>query len=372
MSVMPYARLPTVGRKALVLSVALLAACSQSRTPPPDVAVPVNASSAVKKAVPELITAVGTAEPINSVAVKSRVDGQLLHALVKDGDAVKAGQLLFRIDPRSFQAQIEQVRAAQAKDEVQLAQARSEEKRYQELVKRGLVSKEQYQQMATARDVAQAMLKLDAANLASAQLLLDYSQIRAPISGRIGRVLVQPGNLVKANDTQALTVLNQITPIYINFSIPGKTVDRVRTAQDSNPLAVRVLGADKNKAIDGKISFIDNAVDVSTGTVKLRALLPNEDEQIWPGQFVNVSLILGQDQDSVVVPELAVKAGPNGNYVFVVGPDSRAQQRDVTVARTVAGDAVIDRGIVAGEMVVTDGQSRLSPGVRVAVNGAKR
>ena len=350
---------------AAIIVAALLTACSSKAPPPADPEVPVSTVAARTKTMPELVSAVGTVEAINSVAIKSLVDGQLLQSAVRDGEDVRAGQLLFKIDPRPAQAALAQVQAALAKDAAARDLARAQVQRYQPVAEKGFISADQMQQYITAYEAAAASVKVDQANVDAARLALGYTDIHAPISGRAGRVLVQPGNLVKANDTNPLLVLNQIAPIFVSFSIPGNLVERVRAAQAGATLAVEARSPGMAAAQMGQLAFVDNAVDPATNTVRLRASFGNDTQSLWPGQFVNIALTLGSDIDAVVVPEAAVKAGPNGSYVFVVKPDGRAEQRAVEVARTVGGESVIATGLAAGDVVVTDGQSRLVDGTKV-------
>ena len=366
---MPDSKYSSFFLAAALAASALLAACSSAPPPPHDASVPVAVARVVRKSMPELVTAVGTAEAINSVALKSLVDGQLLESHVKDGDEVKAGQLLFKIDPRPAQAALAQANAALAKDEAARDLAKAQVDRYRPVADKGFISADQMQQYLTAYSAAAASVKVDQANVASAHLTLGYTDIYAPISGRAGRILVQAGNLVKANDVNALIVLNQISPIFVNFAVPGRLVDRVRTAQAQAVLDVRAASDGAAAPESGQLAFVDNAVDPATNTVKLRASFANADQHLWPGQFVNITLVVGNDADAIVVPDAAVKAGPNGNYVFVVKADNSAEQRGVTVARNVASEAVIEKGLNAGETVVTDGQSRLVDGTRVKVTG---
>ena len=351
-------------RAAALGLAALVAACSSAPPPPADSGVPVSTATVVAKTMPDLVTAVGTVEAINSVAVKSLVDGQLLQSAVKDGDDVKKGQLLFKIDPRPAQAVLAQVQAALAKDTAARDLAKAQVERYKPVADKGFISADQMQQYVTAFEAAAASVKVDQANVEAAKLTVGYTDIYAPISGRAGRILVQPGNLVKANDVNPLLVINQIAPIFVNFAIPGSFVDRVRQAQAQATLAVDAKG-NAAAAQNGQLAFVDNAVDPATNTVKLRASFGNEGQVLWPGQFVSVTLTVGNDADALVVPEAAVKAGPNGSYVFIVKPDNRAEQRGVEVARTVNGESVISKGLAAGESVVTDGQSRLVDGTKV-------
>jgi multidrug efflux system membrane fusion protein len=357
-------RLPRLAAWSLLLA---LAACSGAPPPPPEPTVPVSVVKVERKAIPELLTAVGSVEVINSVSIKSLVDGQLLESHVKDGESVKKGQLLFKIDPRPAQAALAQVNAALAKDVAARDLALAQVNRYKPVAAKGFISADQMQQYLTAYAAAAASVKVDQANVEAAKLTVAYSDIHAPIDGRAGRILVQAGNLVKANDTQALLTLNQLAPIFVNFAVPGQYVDRVRAAQAKGVLGVKASSAGIEGNISGELSFVDNAVDPATNTIKLRASFANADERLWPGQFVDIELTLGSDADALAVPDAAIKAGPNGSYVFVVKPDGRAEQRAVTVARSVNGDAMIAKGLSVGETVVTDGQSRLIDGSKVKV-----
>lgn len=349
-------------RRRVVLSLLFagaLAACSKEHAPPPAQPVPVSVTQAVARDMPVLATAPGNVETINSVAVKAQIDGQLLESFVKDGADVAKDQLLFRIDPRPAQAALQQAQSALAKDQATLAQARSQVERYRDVAAKGYISADQMEQYRTNLGVALAAVKVDEANVAAAKLTLGYTEIRSPIAGRIGRILIQPGNVVKANDINPLVVINQVEPIYVNFALPSSLLGHVLKAQKQAPLAVRanVIGIDA--PVEGKVAFVDNAVDTGTGTIRLRGEFANAEHVLWPGQLVGVSLTLGHDADAVVLPDAAVQNGPNGNYVFVVKPDRRAEQRAVKVARVVEGQAVIASGLAAGETVVLDGQSRV-------------
>ena len=353
-------------RGFLPLACALaLGACAGKPPPPQDPAVPVDTAKVVRKTIPDLISAPGSVEPIDSVAVKSLVDGQLLEAHVKDGDEVRKGDLLFKIDPRPAQATLAQAQAALAKDIAARDLAKAQLDRYEPVASKGFISADQMQQYRTAFAASAASVKVDQANVDATKLTLGYTDIFAPISGRAGRILVQAGNLVKANDTQPLLTINRLSPIYVNFSVPGSYVDRVRGAQAKGKLPVYAAGEGLDGRIDGELSFVDNAVDQATNTVKLRASFANADERLWPGEFVNITLTLGTDSNALVVPEAAVKAGPNGSYVFVIGADGKAQQRGVKVTRTVNGETMIAEGLAENDTVVTDGQSRLIDGTKV-------
>lgn len=358
---------------ALIAFITLVAlvACSQAPAPKGEPAAPVSVARVERKSVPEQVAAVGSVEAINSVAIKSLVEGQLLASLVKDGENVKKGQLLFRIDPHPALAALAQANAAQAKDIAARDLAGAQVDRYKPIAAQHYISADQMQQYLTVYNAAAASVKVDQANIDAAQLTLGYTDIHAPIDGRAGRILVPTGNLVKANDTQALLTINQLAPIFVNFAVPGQDVDRVRSAQAKGVLAVQATGNGIEGKISGQLSFVDNAIDPATNTVKLRASFANIDERLWPGQFVNITLTLGNDANALVVPDDAVKAGPNGSYVFVV-KDNTAEQRAVTVMRSVDGVSMIVKGLAAGETVVTDGQSRLVDGAKVKVADTSR
>jgi membrane fusion protein, multidrug efflux system len=354
----------------LFMQAIVLAACSHSTPPSVEGAVPVSVAKVQQKSVPDLLDAVGSVEAINSVAVKSLVDGQLLESHVKDGQDVKKGQLLFKIDPRPAQAALAQTNAALARDVAARDLAAAQVARYKPVAAKGFISADQMQQYLTSYEAAAASVKVDQANVEASKLTLGYTDIYAPLDGRAGRILVQAGNLVKANDTQALLTINQLAPIFVNFAVPGQYVDRVRAAQAGGALAVAATGDGIAGRISGELAFVDNAVDPATNTVKLRAEFINADERLWPGQFVSISLNLGSDADALTVPDAAVKAGPHGSYVFVIKADNRAGQRAVDVVRSVEGDTMIAKGLVAGETVVVDGQSRLVDGTLVKAVGA--
>lgn len=345
-----------------------LSACTQPPAHKSETVVPVEVAMVTLGALPERIAAVGTVEAIDTIAVKSRVDGQLLTSFVRDGDTVRKGQPLFRIDPRPAQAALEQAQAAMARDAAARDLAQAQVKRYQPIAAQHYISADQMQQYVSTLEAAQASIKADAANIDAAKLTLGFTDITAPIDGRAGRILVQPGNLVKANDTGALLTINQIAPIYVTFAIPGDAVARVRAAQAAGTLGVRASGDGLSAPANGAVAFVDNAVDPATNTVKLRARFGNTDEHLWPGQFVKVALNLHGDADTITVPDTAVKAGPEGSYVFVVDAGV-AHQRAVVAGRSVDGRTLIASGLRAGQTVVVDGQSRLADGAPVRVVG---
>lgn len=346
---------------------ALLAACSggegkedakASQAPP---VVPVIASQAAVKTVPVQMSAVGTVQPYVSVAVKARIDGQVEAVHFREGDTVRPGQRLFSLDPRPLQAQLAQAEANLAKDRAVLANALRQSERYADLLQRHFISREAYNQIRTNEATARATVEADAATVRNARVQLAYATIASPIGGVAGRVLIQQGNMVKANDTNPMVVINQVSPIYVEFSLPEQNLDAVRQAMARGPVAVDL----PRGPAPGHLSFLDNTVDPATGMIRLRATFPNQDRALWPGQFVNARVVLGEQRDALVVPAQAVQSGPEGPFVYVVKPDFTAEVRKVKPLRTVANDTVIGQGVAAGELVVIDGQSRLAPGARV-------
>jgi multidrug efflux system membrane fusion protein len=331
----------------------------------PGQAVPVLVAVAENKAVPLRLRAVGNVETQSSVAIRSRVDGQIVKAHFKDGDDVVEGQPLFRIDPRPFEAQLRQAEANLLRSRAQLEFARGQETRYQDLLAKGFVSREGYAQVRTNLESAQAAVAADQAAIESARLQLQYATIRAPISGRAGKVLVSEGNVVRANDTSPLVVINQLSPIYVSFAVPEQHGPAIRAALRERRLPVGVTVA--GRAVSGELAFVDNAADPATGTLRLRARFANDQHLLWPGDFVETALTLGEEADALVVPAAAVQSGPRGSYVFVVKADDTVDLRPVRVGRSEGGEALIAEGLAAGERVVTDGASRLTRGARVSV-----
>jgi multidrug efflux system membrane fusion protein len=305
-------------------------------------------------------------EPIESVAVKSRIDGQIVVAHVRDGEEVRKGQPLFELDARYLEAQVKQLEAQEARDRALLANARSLEQRYNDLQAKGFVSEEALTQARTGREAAEATVAADRAAVDTARVQLSYTRITAPITGRAGRVSLPAGNNVKANDTAPLLVINQVAPIYVSFAVPERYLHLIRGA-GGKPLSVaaRQEGADA-PVVTGRLTFIDNAVDPQTGTIRLRATFANEDRLLWPGQFVSTILTLKEQADALVVPAQAIQNGPKGQYVYVVKADQTAELRPVVVERTEGASAVVAKGVEAGEMVVTSGQLRVTPGGKVA------
>jgi multidrug efflux system membrane fusion protein len=320
---------------------------------------------------PVQIAAVGSVEPMRTVAIRARVDGNVTELRVKPGDLVKAGDSLFVLDQRPFRAALEQAKAALARDKAGLENARQDMQRQQQLWDKQLTPQEAYDRATTALDQSAQALANSRAALDNAQLNLEYATVRAPISGRIGKPAVDIGSMVRANDPSVIVTVNQISPIYATFSVPQRYLADIRARFGKEPMEVVVTrgGADK-PAATGRLAFVDNTVDPATGTIVLRATFANEKEALWPGESVSVVLTTSTDAAAKVVPPEAVQTGTKGSYVFVVKPDNTAEFRAVTVDRIVSGFAVISQGLDEGEKVVLDGQLNLVNGTRVQIVAA--
>jgi multidrug efflux system membrane fusion protein len=355
---------------------------------------PVTAAKAELKDVPVQVRQIGSVEAAAVIAVKAQIGGQLTKVLFRDGEDVRKGQPLFEIDPRPYQQAIDQAQAAiekdnaliaqaqanLARDRVQAENAKQQAQRYEALAKDGLISADQnstYQttfnsQNETVRadeaaiNSAKASLNVDKAALETAKLNLSYCFISSPVDGRAGSVLIEAGNLVKANDTTALVNINQVQPIEVSFSAPEQLLDEIRHYSKDRPLAV-TAAVSPGHTVVGQLTFIDNLVDNTTGTIKLKALFPNADRSLWPGQFVNVVMTLRTLHNVTVVPSEAVQSGQAGQYVFVLKPDQTVEMRVVKPGETVDNWIVVENGIAPGETVITDGQMRLIPGARVRI-----
>jgi multidrug efflux system membrane fusion protein len=334
--------------------------------------VPVTAAKVVKKTVPFQLQAVGNVETLATIAVKSRVDGQIVKVGFKDGQDVKKGQLLFQIDPRPFETQLKQTEATLLKDKAQLAYAKGQEQRYADLLKKNFVSKEAYAQVQANMESSEGLMHADQASVENAKLQLSYTTIVAPINGRVGKIMATEGNLVKANDTNAMVVINQISPIYVSFAVPEQYGTEIRQRHDQGKLKVEALPRTTGaKPEEGWLAFVDNTVDTGTGTVKLRGEFTNKDRILWPGDFVEATLFLREDPDRIVVPSSALLNGPTGLYVYVIKPDMTVEKRIVVLDRATDGESVIAKGLKEGELVVTDGASRLTPKSKVQVKQAR-
>jgi membrane fusion protein, multidrug efflux system len=348
-----------------LLSLLLVAACSKAKAPvtPP---VPVKVATAERRAMPFELAATGTVEPLQSVEVQAQVAGILQRVAFKEGDEVKQGQVLFQVDPRPYRAALDQALAALARDRAQATNAAEDVKRYEALVQKQYVTAQQYDQVRTTAAAAQATLAGSQAAVDQARLNLQYSTIRAPISGRTGSLLVREGNLVRANAQQSLVVINRIRPILARFAVPAANLPQIQ-AHLGKDIVVRAESSSGGDPSEGSLSFIDNAVDTTTGTILLKGRFPNDDGSLWPGAFANVRLQLYVEPNALVIPSAAIVTGQQGSFVFVIQPDSSAATRPVTVSWTTGDYAVVSGDVQPGDRVVTDGQLRLRQGSKVQI-----
>ncbi len=329
--------------------------------------VPVTIARAEQRPVPYELSGTGTVEPRQTASVQAQVTGILTRVAFHEGDDVAAGQLLFQIDPRPFQASLDQAQAMLQRDQAQARSAAADAERYAELVKQDYVTKSDYDAKRAAAEALRAAVRADSAAVANAQLNLEWARIRAPISGRTGRLLVREGNLVRANAPDPLVVINQIHPILVRFAVPERALpDIQRHRQNRLPVLVSPSKEDTTFT-SGSLTFVDNAVDTTTGTVLLKAEFANQDGVLWPGEFLNVRLQLYVEEKAVVVPAQAVMTGQQGTYVFVLNQDGTARSQAVTVERDAGSYAVIAQGVAPGDEVVTDGQVRLVSGAPVEI-----
>jgi multidrug efflux system membrane fusion protein len=333
--------------------------------------VPVTVAQVVNKPMPIDIRVIGTTEAFSTVAVRAQITGELTSVNFKEGDDVKQGQVLFTLDRRPLEAALQQAQANLARDQAGAVNARAQAARYRDLLGRGIATREQVDQITANAAAADATVGADLAAVENAQVQLQYATISAPIAGRTGALQVHAGNLVRASDTTPLVVINQVTPIYVTFGIPEAQLPALKRYMAAKPLTVEARAPNESgSASTGRISFVDNTVDQTTGTIKIKGTFANQDRRLWPGQFVNVVVTLTTDPTAIVVPATAVQTGQQGQYAFVVKPDQTAELRTVTVARTNGTDTVIASGLKPGETVVTDGQLRLVAGSKVSIKSS--
>jgi multidrug efflux system membrane fusion protein len=360
-----------------VLSVALISTgCGQSGRaegaaagPPAGGAppVPVTLAKVVRKPMPLELTAIGAVEPSSSVAVRAQITGELTSVNFKEGDDVQQGQVLFTLDRRPLEAALKQAEAALTRDQAQLANATAQAQRARELASRGIATREQVDTTSTAVSALEATVGADRAAIENATVQLQYATIKSPISGRTGVLMVHPGNLVRANDAAPLVVINQVTPVQVSFGIPERQLALLKQHLAQNTLRVEAqLQGDQQQPAVGRIAFVDNAVDQTTGMIRIKGTFANGDRRLWPGQFVNVVTVLATDPQAIVVPSVAVQSGQQGSYVFVVKDDRTVELRPVAISRTNGNESIVEKGLKDGETVVTDGQLRLVPGSRIS------
>ena len=353
---------------AVLLLSLFIGACSDSKAKQTGQrVVPVKIGNVTQQNVPLQINAIGNVEAYNTVSVKALIGGEVIGVHFKEGQDVKQGDLLFQIDPRPYDAALKQAEAQLARDVAQAKNAEDQAKRYEILVQKDYVSKDQYDQLRANADALAAAVQADKANVENSRLQLAYCTIRSPIDGRVGSVLINKGNVIKANELVMVTI-NKIMPIYVTFSVPEQNLSDIKKYMAAGSLKVEaVIPGDEKRPAQGVLTFVNNAVDTTTGTIQLKGTFENRDRSLWPGQFVNVSVTLTTQRNAVVMPSAALQAGQQGQYVFVVKPDFTVESRPVTVARTYGDLSVVAQGLSAGEKVVTDGQLQLIPGTRVAL-----
>jgi len=329
--------------------------------------VPVMVGKVSQKTVPVEVRVIGNGEAYSTVQVKSQVDGQVERVYFQEGQEVKKGDILFTIDRRPFEATLQQSQANLARDVAQEKNARAQAERNEQLFKEGIISKDQYDQFRTNADALKAGVRADQAAVENAKIQLGYCSVHSPIDARTGALMIHPGNVVKANDA-ALVVVNQISPLYVNFSVPEQYLPEIRRFMAGGRLKVQAsVPNDPQHPEDGFVSFVNNTVDTTTGTILLKGTFANPAKRLWPGQFVSVVLTLTARPNAVVVPSQAVQTGQQGQYAFVVKDDHTVDLRPIASDLTIGGETVIEKGLQPGETVVTDGQLMLYPGARVEI-----
>jgi membrane fusion protein, multidrug efflux system len=348
----------------------LAAGCSNKeavQAAKPTAAAPVRIATVASRTMPVELQAIGNVEAISTVSIKAQISGQLMRVHFKEGDFVKKGQLLFTIDRAPFEAALRQAEGTLARDEAQALNSKLDAERYQGLGKQGVASKQQVDAAAAAANAMAATVAADKAAVETAKINLEYTSIYSPINGRTGSVGVKEGNLVKANDVPILVTINQIEPIYVSFSIPEQQLAELKQYSNSKSLKVDAAPQGSTQHFQGRLTFIDNSVDLTTGTIKLKATFDNAAHVLWPGQFADVNLTLKSQPNAIVVPTAALQTSQNGTYVYVVEQDLTAKQQPVKVGWNVGEDTVIASGLQPGQRVVTDGQLRLTPGAKVDI-----
>ena len=331
-------------------------------------AVPVATAPVVQKSVPLSVQGIGTVIAASTVTVRAQVTGEMMSVHFIEGDEVQQGQVLVEIDKRPLEAALQQAQAALDRDIAQSANAKAQAVRYQDLLQRGIATREQVDQIVANAAAIEATIGADRAAVDNAKVQLNYATIRAPLTGKTGLLQVHPGNLVRATDTTPIVTINKITPVYVSFAVPEALLSELKRYMAKGKLAVTAsVPNDDGPPSRGLINFIDNAVDASTGQIKVKGTFANTDRKLWPGQFVNVDVTLSSEPNAIVVPSLAVQTGQQGTYVFVIKPDKTADLRPVVVERSNGEFSVIKKGLTPGEIVVTDGHLRLVQGRRVNV-----
>jgi len=354
----------------IILLFPFFPACSKKTALPPKPPVPVSAAAVIQKTVPVQIRVIGNGEAYSTVSVKSQIGGILTRVHFREGQDVKTGDLLFTIDPRPYEAALKQAEANLAKDTAQLENAREEVRRYAELVKKGYVAQEQYDQIRTNAATFEETVNADRAVVENARLQLKYCYIYSPLTGRTGNLFANEGNLIKANADNPMVVVNQIQPIYVTFSVAEQYLSDIKKYMAKGKVLVNAfITKGEENPEEGILTFVDNTVDAATGTIKLKATFANKKNRLWPGQFLDIVMVLTTQPNAVVVPSQAIQMGQKGQYIFVIKKDLTVEDRPVTVGRALNSETVIEKGLQVGEQVVTDGQLRLIPSAKVQIKG---
>jgi membrane fusion protein, multidrug efflux system len=350
---------------------ALVFGCAkQQAAPPVRPATPVTITKVVQKTMPVEVTAVGNVEAIATISIRAQVAGEIQEIRFKEGDFVKKGQVLLMIDPRPYEAALAQAKASLARDKATGVYNRAQAQRYRTLFDQGVASAEQLESFVSAADAADATVNADEAAIKTAELNLEYCTIASPLDGRTGTVMVKPGNLVKVADVP-IVVINQVNPIYVNFTVPQQYWPDIKEDVDRRALHVSAtIPQDSGRPVEGTLTFVDNIVDSTTGTIHLRGTFENSQNRLWPGLYVNVLLTLSQQSNATVVPAHSIVATQQGSYVYVVKKDKTVEQRTVVPNRTVENETVVDKGLQPGEVIVLDGQINLVPGAEIEVKNS--
>jgi multidrug efflux system membrane fusion protein len=344
------------------------------KTGPGAVSIPVVSGVVTRKDIPIYLDGLGTVQAFNSVTVRSRVDGQIVKIVFNEGQDVKTGDVLLQIDPNPYKAALDQAMGKKGQDVAMLANAELDKKRYDDLLKRNVIASQQKDTQDALERQLTAAVNADDATIEAAQVQLDYTTIKSPIDGRVGIRLVDVGNVIHAADTNGVVVVTQLRPIYVVFTLPEQSLASIQKETSKEPMKVIAVDRDNNSTLsEGVLSVVDNTIDVTTGTIKLKATFENKDLSLWPGQFVNARLLVSVRKNGIAVPASVIQRGPDSTYAFVIKKDQTVEIRPVKVGQIEDGQALIESGLEAGEKVVVDGQYRLQPGSLVAesVKGAK-
>jgi len=364
----PTRMLKSAALPGVLAIVLLLSGCSEKKQQAVAPRVPVTVADVVQKTVPIQVRVIGNVEAYSTVGIKPQITGEIVGVHFSEGQDVKKGQLLFAFDPRPFEADLLRAEANLAQDEAKLKNAEVEAHRYTRLVEAGVVAKEQAEQIQTNHEAMVATVKADRAQVEYSRVQLVYTKIFSPMDGRTGNLMLHRGTVVKANPDNPIITINQVNPIYVTFSVAQQVLPEIKQHMAKGKLKVTAtIQGQEDRPEAGTLTFIDNNVDLNTGTIKLKGTFENGNRRLWPGQYVNVALTLAEEPNAIVVPTQAIQTGQQGSYVFIVKPDLTAESRPVKVERNIDNQAVIESGLSAGEKVVTDGQIRLVPGAKVEI-----